>query len=183
MLKNPNFTISGVISKARYTYDVIYLLESHLSICKSLQALKWIGIWTQESQRFRRQTCKVPEGMCHRTKVTNHPSLALILRGTQLLGSWSPIACDRVCTLTVDFCKLSSTTAKINANFISFWSHLPWVWKHSPLTPAWQWSGKLHPHNCSPHPSDSGFPTQDSQPVAAIPSQISPFHEPPCSPP
>lgn len=65
-----------------------YLLQSHLSIPKSLQALKLIGIWTPESQRLRRQTWKVPEGMCPRTKVTNPPSSdgpfsqAVILWGT-----------------------------------------------------------------------------------------------------
>lgn len=76
MTLNP--TISGVISKTRYTYNVLNLLESQLSIYKFLQALKLIGIIFEhrnlQGSEGRSQKRRAPGRMHQKTKVTNQAS-------------------------------------------------------------------------------------------------------------
>lgn len=75
-----NLTISGVISKARYTYNVINLSESQLSIIKFLQALKLTFFEHRNLQgsEGRSQTKRAPGRKYHRTKVINQPSLSIL---------------------------------------------------------------------------------------------------------
>lgn len=89
--------------------------------------------------------------MCHRTKVINQPSLGILYLRLWFYGedrhhgSWSLITWDRVYTepLTVNICKSSSATAKINANpFPSDHSFHGFAWTTLPTT-AWQWPEKL----------------------------------------
>lgn len=115
-----------------------------------------IGISKAQKANMKSSRRDVPQDQSYKSPILRHPfSQVLILWGTQAPGSWSPIACDRVRTepLTADICKLSSTTAKINANLISFWSHLPWGFDNAPhsLEPGND-LGRYNPHkqNCSP---------------------------------